>query len=209
MNDPGGTSKGEWFSPSTPTERFDRLLDTVYPLLNTLHGTLMPFTSGKYVSHVIGAGRVVEVDARLRYVADGAACYDEICFCHFRAESGLVGRVVQDVVTQPARKEALVQGTLGALRWINGYDSRGDAVILSLAGRAPEVFAVPKTRPDDFIEELVHIDRSLAPEAPPSPMALERGLETMLVLAAAHRAERTRRRVRVDYAKGFTPAALS
>src|SRR5690606_5455307 len=97
-------------------------------------------------------------------------------------------------------------GTLGSLRWINGYDSSGDAVVLSLTGKTPEIISVPKTRPDDFIQELLHIDRSLAQGAPASPMSLERGLETMMVVAAAHRAEQTGRRVRIDYAKGFTPA---
>jgi predicted dehydrogenase len=163
----------------------------------------------QYLSHVLGAGRVVEVDARLRYVENDRVSYDECCFCTLRTESGLTGRVVQDVVTQPVKKEALVQGTLGSLRWISGYEGTGDAIVLSVAGRAQEVFAIPKTRPEDFIEELVHIDRSLDPAAPLSPLALERGLETMLVVAAAHRAEQTGRRIRLDYTKGFTPAALS
>lgn len=163
----------------------------------------------QFVAHSLGAGRVTEVDARVRYVEDGAARYDDLCACHLRTESGMIGRVVQDVVTQPVKKEAFVQGTRGSLRWINGYDSTGDAVVLSLTGQAPEVMPVPKTRPDDFIQELLHIDRSLEPGAPASAMSLERGLETMMVVAAAHRSEQTGRRVRLDYAKGFTQAALA
>ncbi|MGE3520239.1 MAG: Gfo/Idh/MocA family oxidoreductase, partial [Vicinamibacterales bacterium] len=162
----------------------------------------------QFLAHTLGAGRVTSVDARVRYVSEGAARYDDLCACHLQTESGMIGRVVQDVVTQPVKKEAFVQGTRGSLRWINGYNATGDAVVLALTGQEPQVTHVPKTRPDDFIQELLHIDRSLAPGAPASPLSLERGLETMMVVAAAHRSEQTGRRVRVDYAKGFTAAAL-
>jgi hypothetical protein len=39
-------------------------------------------------------------------------------------------------------------------------------------------------------------------------MALERGFETMLAVAAAHRSQMLGRAVRIDYAKGPSLAAL-
>jgi hypothetical protein len=36
-----------------------------------------------------------------------------------------------------------------------------------------------------------------------------RGLETMMVIAAAHRSAAEKRAVRIDYSKGFVPAALT
>jgi len=162
----------------------------------------------QYISHLLGFGRVSEVDAMLTYVQDGKALYDSICLLQLVSEKGLIGRVVQDVVTQPVKKWAFIQGTHGTLEWHNGYDSKGDAVLLRLAGKPVEVFGCPKIRKDDFIEEIRHIDAHLDEAVNTSPMSLERGLETMMVLAAAHRSEREKRRVRIDYSKGWVPAAL-
>jgi len=67
---------------------------------------------------------------------------------------------------------------------------------------------IQKTRPDDFILELRHVVTALAGEPQRSPITLERGLDTMLVVAAAHRSAREKRAVHIDYAKGYTLAAL-
>ena len=67
---------------------------------------------------------------------------------------------------------------------------------------------IAKTRPDDFIEELKHIDAALKQDAAASPIALTRGLDTMLVVAAAHRSAETGRYVRIDYGRGYTPRAI-
>ena len=42
-----------------------------------------------------------------------------------------------------------------------------------------------------------------------SPISLERGLETMLVIAAAHISAKNNCLVSIDYSKGFTHDALS
>ena len=68
---------------------------------------------------------------------------------------------------------------------------------------------ITKTRPDDFIEELRHIEAAIASDPAKSPLALARGLDTMLVVAAAHRSAETGRRVRIDYARGYGPSALT
>lgn len=153
----------------------------------------------QHLSHILGFGRVEEVSALVRYVNNGAAHYDDCCFCHLQTETGMVGRVVQDVVTQPVRKVAFVQGDLGTLQWINGYKAGVDAVVLSRVGRPAETVEISKTRPDDFIDELRHINASLAPGAPSSPMSLQRGVETMAVVAAAHTSQRAGCRIRVSY----------
>jgi predicted dehydrogenase len=163
----------------------------------------------QYLSHLLGFGRVSEVEATVSYVREGKAHYDDLCMWHLRTEKGLVGRVVQDVLTQPVKKWAFIQGTEGTLEWHNGYNPQGDAVVLKLKGAEPQVFELPKRRPDDFIEEIRHIDRHLEGVGNTSPMSLERGLETMMVIAAAHLAERSKRRIMIDYSRGWVPAALS
>ena len=41
-----------------------------------------------------------------------------------------------------------------------------------------------------------------------SPLALERGLDTMMVIAAAFRSHETGKRVSIDWKAGYTPEAL-
>lgn len=163
----------------------------------------------QHIARFVGGGQVVAVDGMLRYRQPGRACYDEVCLLNLQTESGLVGRVVQDVVTRPARKMAIIQGTGGTLQWINGYSPGSDAVIVSAYGQSqPEITEIPKTRPDDFIEELKHIDAHLSAASGQSSISLENGLDTALVLAAAHWSEREGRRAFIDRQRGHTAEAI-
>lgn len=157
----------------------------------------------------MGAGRVTEVTATIDYVTTDKVDYDRLCLANLRTENGLTGRLVQDVVTKPPRKWARIQGTDGYVEWHCGYKPGADAAVWSGAGRnerVEEVFS--KTRPDDFIAELRHIDAALAGDPAASPLAMTRGMDTMLVIAAAHKSAQERRTVRIDYGKGYVPAAL-
>ena len=58
----------------------------------------------QYFSEIVGAGKVTEVQASMDIVSNKEVFYDRICILNLKTETGLIGRVVQDVVTQPARK---------------------------------------------------------------------------------------------------------
>lgn len=163
----------------------------------------------QHFAHAAGAGRVTEVKATLDFVSDGRVDYDQLCLMHLKTESGLVGRCVQDVVTQPPRKWARAQGSEGNFEWWCGREPGMDTVTATLPGKVVAEHRISKTRPDDFIEELTHISRALdsGPEA--SPIALSRGLDTMLLIAAVHRSGQSGRTVRIDYSRGWAPEALS
>jgi predicted dehydrogenase len=152
---------------------------------------------------------VVAVQATLDMVRDARVEYDRLCLMNLETESGLKGRCVQDVVTVPARKWARIQGASGFVEWHCGREPGVDAVTAQLAGRVTMEQKVAKTRPDDFIEELRHLDSALKGDAAGSPIALARGLDTMLVVAAAHLSARSGRRVSIDYAKGWRADALA
>ena len=126
-----------------------------------------------------------------------------------RTEHGLVGRCVQDVVTDPARKWARIQGDRGHVEWHCGYEPGVDAVSGQVSTAETLNHRVRKTRPDDFIEELRHLAQALEIDPCASPISIRRGLETMLLIAAAHKSNELGRRVRIDYDKGFTAAALA
>jgi predicted dehydrogenase len=162
----------------------------------------------QHLAHGLGAGRVSEVGATMDWVKEGGAEYDRLCALHLRTESGLFGRCLQDVVTSPPRKWARLQGTDGwAELHING-EPGADRVAFQRNGHGRAEATVPKTRPDDFIAELRHIADVVEKRAASSPIGLERGLDTVLVLAAAHRAAREKRVVHIDYAKGYRPEAV-
>jgi hypothetical protein len=67
---------------------------------------------------------------------------------------------------------------------------------------------IEKTRPDDFIEELKHLESVLQGQTPNETIELTQGLETMLVIAAVHLSAREARNIRIDYDVGYTLDAL-
>ncbi|MBI3899050.1 MAG: Gfo/Idh/MocA family oxidoreductase [Gammaproteobacteria bacterium] len=163
----------------------------------------------QHFAHVVGAGCVVEVSAMMDFVSEGGADYDKVCAFDLRTESGLMGRCVQDVVTAPARKWGRIQGRDGFGEFHINHKPGLD-MIVHKHGKADAVEAgFSKTRPDDFIVEMKHIADVLSGKRSDSPVSIERGLETMLALVAAHRSAREGRVVRIDYSKGYGPAAIS
>jgi len=162
----------------------------------------------QHLARELGAGRVAEVTATLDYVETDAVAYDRLCLLNLRTESGLFGRVVQDVVTRPARKWARVQGRDGWAEIVVGARPDADAVHFQHGDAAPESRVIEKTRPDDFIQELRHVARVVEEGGAGSPIGLRPGLETMLVVAAAHRSAREGRTIRIEHAAGCTQDAL-
>jgi len=162
----------------------------------------------QFFAHAAGAGRVVEVQATLDYVNDGTVDYDQLCLLQLRTENGLTGRVVQDVVTHPPRKWARAQGDLGFAEWHCGKPAGTDSVRLGTGDQTSEQ-VIEKIRPDDFIQELRHLEMMMKGDKfAESPLALERGLETMMVVAAAHRSQQQHRTIHIDYTVGWSPTAL-
>ena len=162
----------------------------------------------QYFSHEIGAGRIVEVQAMLDFIENEKINYDRLCVMNFRTENGLIGRCVQDVVTQPARKWARIQHENGYVELQVGKEPGVDVVASALSGVIQQEQRVSKTRPDDFIEELKHIHEFLSGNPKDSPIHIRHGLDTMLVVAAAHLSSKTGRKVVIDYSKGYSAAAL-
>ncbi len=162
----------------------------------------------QHISLQLGAGRVTEVSASLDYVSTNEIEYDKLCLVNLKTESGLVGRVVQDVVTVPPRKWARVQGSQGSIDWYCGYKPGIDAVLVDKKGYPLAERTFPKTRPDDFVMELKHVE-SVLKKSEVSSISVERGLDTMLVIAAAHKSAQEGRAVGVDYNKGYVLGALS
>ena len=103
-------------------------------------------------------GRIVEVNANMEYVKDSKVDYDSLCLMQVKTESGMIGRIVQDVITQPTGKWARAQGSSGFVEWYCGNKPGIDTVILMENDKDTKIKEVSKTRPDDFYEEMKHIE---------------------------------------------------
>ena len=162
----------------------------------------------QFFANQLGKGRVIEVSAALDYIKTADVDYDKLCLLHLKTETGLLGRVVQDVITSPARKWARIQGNNGYVELMIGHEPGVDRVHWKTNQEEIQVHTIKKTRPDDFIWELQNIDSVLKGKENTSAISLERGLETMMVVSAAHLSEAKKRTVRINYEKGFIPQAL-
>lgn len=156
----------------------------------------------QYFSRCAGAGRVEEVSATFDLVKTDKTNYDRQCLLTLATERGLVGRVAQDLVTYPPRKEAALQFEHGSIRWFLGLKKETDGIaVFDNDGVLVEQKNIAKRRPDDFLREIQHIEKLLKREISivMSPINLRRGLDTMFVLEAAHRSYNEKRVVRVKY----------
>lgn len=162
----------------------------------------------QHFAHIAGAGRVCEVFATLDIVKQDGADYDQLALLTLKTEHGLVGDVIQDVVTQPAEKSARLQGSNGFVEWRVNHQPGHDAILSGQTGGAIQEELIEKTRPDDFKAEIDHLARVLKGEASQSPISLERGLDTMMVIAAAFKSHALGRRVRINWNAGYVPEAL-
>ena len=162
----------------------------------------------QHFARVCGAGRVNEVSALVEFRQQREADYDEIFALHVRTENGFYGRIIQDVVTIPTKKWARIQCTGGAIEWRANQGAAGDVVALIPARGEEQLFSFPKSRPDDFICEMYHLDQVMTGEIADSPTSLARGLDTMLVVAAGYESGRTRQTQTIDYDAGYSHAAL-
>jgi len=158
----------------------------------------------QHFAGLVSAGRVVEVSAAMDMVTDAGTNYDRVCLVTVRTESGLVGDIAQDVVTVPAQKALRIQGKNGFVEWLVNIDGSHDAVRYGDGKGEVEEETIPKTRPDDFRGEIDHIEAVLNGSDPTdSPISLEKGIETMLVVAAAHLSRQQKKTMRINYDKGY------
>jgi predicted dehydrogenase len=163
----------------------------------------------QHFAYMLDKGKITEVSALIDMVEAGAANYDQLSLLNVRTEKGLSGNIIQDVITAPAQKQTRIQGSKGFVEWHVNWDSNNDAVVYGEQGEKQKMELVPKTRTDDFAGEINHIEKHLKGEKSNSPISLQRGMETMLVIAAAFRSSMENKTVKIDYDAGYNLKALS
>jgi predicted dehydrogenase len=155
-------------------------------------------------------GRIIEVSANMKYIQDDKVDYDSICLLQVSTEKGVIGRVVQDVITEPTRKWGRAQCSNGYIEWYCGNKPGLDTVVARSNDGETSTTEFTKTRPDDFFQEMLHIDTVLKNGGiENSPISLKCGLETMMVIAAAHMSAQNKCPVVIDYSKGYRVEGLT
>ncbi len=162
----------------------------------------------QHFAHVLGYGHIEEVQADVKYVDDALVRYDAIAAMNILTQNGAFGRVIQDVVTKPAHKAATFKGELGSIDLIINFKKGLDRVVVYDEDGHESVTNFEKTRPDDFIQEISHIEDHLNGRANQHHILLDRGIETMLVIMAALRSSQTKNRVNIDWKNGYDSLAL-
>lgn len=162
----------------------------------------------QHFAHLVGAGRVTEVSATLDRVITDGVDYDQAAFICLKTETGLIGDVVQDVITSPSEKSARLQGENGYIEWQVNAKPGIDMAAVHTSGSQRKETLIEKTRPDDFIAEIDHLAGIMDGRIKSSPISLERGLDTMMVIAAIFRSNELGRRVKIDWSQGYTPDAI-
>lgn len=132
----------------------------------------------------LGQGRVTSVDASMDWVDHESGRYDREASLKLTLESGLVGKVCQDLHTWPAQKRAVAIFDNGSVTWSMG-DSSDRVSLLSRDGDKVESWDFPKTRPDDFLGEISHLKDLLAEPSRESSLDLEHGIAVMEIALAA------------------------
>lgn len=165
----------------------------------------------QHFAHILKKGRIVEVTAVMDIIDDDIVKYDRVCNLAVRTEKGFMGTIIQDVVTEPTNKKLRVQGESGFLEWYVGYQKNKHAVVYAEKGKKITEKLLPSTRPEDFILEIKHLEDLIEGKTKKenSPIWIERGLNTMLVIAAAHLSNKTKKAVFIDYSKGYTKNSLT
>jgi predicted dehydrogenase len=162
----------------------------------------------QHFSHALGMGRINEVSAMMDIVKTESVEYDRVCQLNVRSEKGLLGTIVQDFITESVRKTLCIQGTEGFMEWHVNYDSNNDAVFYREEDGETHKELIHKTRPDDFMGEINHIQDVLEGNVKESPISLEKGLDTMMVIAAAHSSHEKGKTVSIDYDEGYNLNAI-
>jgi len=142
----------------------------------------------QHFSNVLGQGDIAQVSASMKIVETEGVCYDETAQALVRSDRGLIGSIIQDVVTAPAEKTMRIQFENGFLEWEANADPSHDAVRFACQGKPQEVRLIKKTRPDDFRGQIDHIEDLLSgrTKAEASPNALSQGISVMQVVSAAY-----------------------
>lgn len=154
----------------------------------------------QHFSRALGMGEVTEVTATMDMIDNDKVSYDQNAIIGLKTANGLVGSVITDVLTNPAKKMVRIQGDKGFIEWYVNYKNGFDAVIYQKEGSEIKEELIEKSRPDDFQNEIAHVGDILSGKVDfeKSPISFETGLQTMKVIQAAYNSAMNNRLIQIN-----------
>lgn len=149
----------------------------------------------QHFSRILKTGEITTVTAQMEMVHTNDVFYDQATQICVQSETGLTGTIQQDVLTNPPEKSMHITGEKGYLKWYANYDAMHDAVQFGRTNSTPKTIKIPKTRPDDFVGQVLHLEQLMSGEPTTSPNSLQNGLCTMEVISAAHLSNFTKKSI--------------
>jgi predicted dehydrogenase len=137
----------------------------------------------QYFSFLTGAGNVESVSAVQDLVTLENRTYDQISQLSLRTSSGCLGLVEQDVVSMPSMKSIRVDAVKATIEV--SMSAAHDTVSFYPKNGESKIFEIPKTRPDDFLPEIEHIEEIISNPERDSPLDIKFAVDTMRVIVAA------------------------
>ena len=135
-----------------------------------------------HLSRLLDLGSVAEVEGQMKMINTEGLYYDEETSIQVKTEKGILGSIKQDVKTMPAIKMARIEGDEGYIEWFANFEDGRDLVKWSSKGGVEQSKTFPKSRPDDFkneinlLEEIMHAENDYR-----SPIDYEIGLQVAII----------------------------
>ena len=125
------------------------------------------------------SGKITEVFMSSNVYKKRDVEYDQSSFISLKTDKGIFGRVSQDIFTYPAIKMARIQFEDKNIEWYCNQNGKYDMVkYLSEKNINNKKFY--KSRPDDFIQELMHISSiKNSRDYEKSPIKLQNALDSI------------------------------
>jgi predicted dehydrogenase len=152
----------------------------------------------QYFLKVTNSGEIESVLAAIEIVSENELSYDRCSYLSLFNNEGNIFQVIQDVVTTPPLKEVKIIGTYGQLTWRTS--SVLDEVLLhDPDGHVREEYQLTKSRMDDFLPEILHIEEILSNHVVNSPLDYKYAIDTMNIISAAFKSAQIGTKVNLGY----------
>ncbi len=130
-----------------------------------------------HFSKKLALGSIRRIVGDMDMVRDNNVSYDETTEIRLTTAQGVVGVVKQDVKSLPATKMARIDGENGFIEWYANYESNCDFVRWCSDDKIIQERKFPKTRPDDFKNEINLIQEIMQSNLGSSAIDYEIGLQ--------------------------------
>ncbi len=153
----------------------------------------------QHLSKMCNKGRISKVSSLLNFSEEDAINYDSIALVNVTTEKKLIGRIVQDVVTKPHEKIAKIIGNEGTIEWFCNFTPLMDKIILNRFNEEPQSIDFPKTRNDDFLQEINYLINELNNPGKYIDINLKNGYETMKVIEGIFQSHQNQEIINIGY----------